>query len=493
MRWLSWMTGGSLVAIAVLAFAPSCGGSKNGDGGFSPDGSTYGEGGGSGSSGGVNEVGTFGGDTGTNRGLRAEVLGGPAQRDRLQRQRRHGVPRGPGVLGDLVRPGVRQRRRQQEHLRLRVLRGGPRRHLGRAGRVLRDVHREHVDVAREHHRRLGRTDHQRRHRAPSSRTAAAPHSPTSRSAAPRLQPGQVAILFLNDWNNGQPPSPPLNFACPAGVAPAFTTTDGAVHGTAMGKAFHVKTDRPVVAYDIFPFGGGQSAATSGTLLVPTSAWDVNYIAVNAYAQSQLAAVDGAAPSLDIVASQPNTTVTISPVAAITGGTGVAARREGNAHEVRPREPGRLRPVLAARGADGHAHPRRQARRRVGRGVVPQHRRQHVLLRLRAPGALPGQDAGPRVRPGALPRPLQRRRREHAVAFVGAVAGTTLTYEPDRRRTARPRPSASGSSSQFNTIAALRRAQPGRRAPLLHLGAHDGRRHGEPRPGRTAAGTPSSST
>jgi hypothetical protein len=106
--------------------------------------------------------------------------------------------------------------------------------------------------------------------------------------------------------------------------------DGAVHGTAIGKAFHIKTDRPVVAYDIFPFGGGQSAATSATLLIPTSAWDVNYVAVNAFTKDVI--VPQAQPFLEVVASQANTKVTISPTAAIVGGTGVAPTGQGQPHD-----------------------------------------------------------------------------------------------------------------------------------------------------------------
>jgi hypothetical protein len=140
-----------------------------------------------------------------------------------------------------------------------------------------------------------------------------------------LQPGQVAILFLSQAPNLTSPQPELKFTCPTGVTPAFAQ-DGSVRGTSLGKSFHVKTDRPVVAYDMFPFGGGQSAATSATLLVPTSAWDTNYIAVNAYGKDVLVAQ--AQPFVEIVASEPNTTVTISPVAAIVGGTGVPAAPKG---------------------------------------------------------------------------------------------------------------------------------------------------------------------
>jgi hypothetical protein len=132
-----------------------------------------------------------------------------------------------------------------------------------------------------------------------------------------LQPGQVAILFLDAAS--------AEYACPAGITAAFST-DGAVHGTATGKAFHVKTDRPVVSYDIFPFGGGSSAATSATLLVPTSAWDVNYIAVNPFAKD--VQVPQAQPFIEIVASVANTTVSISPTSAIVGGTGIPATAQG---------------------------------------------------------------------------------------------------------------------------------------------------------------------
>ena len=134
----------------------------------------------------------------------------------------------------------------------------------------------------------------------------------------QLQPSQVAILFL-----AQDSTAGGTVTCPAGVSPAIAA-DGAAHGTTIGEAFHIKTSAPVVAYDIFPYGGGSAAITSATLLLPTSSWDTNYIAVNAFAQSVVAKFAGAQPSLDIVAQQDGTMVTILPIAAITGGTGVPA-------------------------------------------------------------------------------------------------------------------------------------------------------------------------
>src|SRR5271169_6440154 len=67
MRWIHCLTGGSLASIALVAFAPSCGGNNHGGGFAGLDGSVNGDGSSSGGSGsGGDEVGMFGGDdTGT--------------------------------------------------------------------------------------------------------------------------------------------------------------------------------------------------------------------------------------------------------------------------------------------------------------------------------------------------------------------------------------------------------------------------------------------
>lgn len=134
-----------------------------------------------------------------------------------------------------------------------------------------------------------------------------------------LQPNEVAILFLARFGN-------TLTNCPAGITPAFTTADAAVHGTGYGRAFHITTSAPVVAYDIFPYGGGASAATSATLLLPTSAWDTDYVGVDAFRKSTV--VVEAQPSMALVGAEDNTTVTIRPTAAIVGGAGVASAAQG---------------------------------------------------------------------------------------------------------------------------------------------------------------------
>ncbi|HTK75145.1 MAG TPA: IgGFc-binding protein, partial [Gemmataceae bacterium] len=140
----------------------------------------------------------------------------------------------------------------------------------------------------------------------------------------KIPPGEVAILFLNRFGVASPPG--LNINCPFGITPAITNVDAAVHGTGRGKAFHIKTDAPVSAYDILPYGGGQSALTSATLLLPTSAWHTNYVAVDAFRDG---APTLASPFIEVVAQEDNTSVTINPAADVVAGTDVTAAPKGS--------------------------------------------------------------------------------------------------------------------------------------------------------------------
>ena len=90
-----------------------------------------------------------------------------------------------------------------------------------------------------------------------------------------LQPGQVAVVFLA-YALGFG-----NVACPAAIGGAAVGTEAQLSGTGVGTAFRLQTDQPVVAYQMLPYGGGAAAATGASLLLPTSAWGTNYIAVSA--------------------------------------------------------------------------------------------------------------------------------------------------------------------------------------------------------------------
>ncbi len=133
----------------------------------------------------------------------------------------------------------------------------------------------------------------------------------------QLPPGQIAILFLAD----SPQPAPLPTRCPAGVVAGYTQAAASSGLTAIIKAFHITTSAPVVAYDIFPYGGAQSYISSATLLVPTSAWDTNYIGVDAFAKS-LVAGELAQPFLQVVAAENDTRVTLLPTVPIVGSADV---------------------------------------------------------------------------------------------------------------------------------------------------------------------------
>lgn len=134
--------------------------------------------------------------------------------------------------------------------------------------------------------------------------------------------GQIAILFLNRF--GFSPLG-LNTDCPKGIVPAVHNEDAARHGTGIGNAFRITTTAPVVVYDIYPYGGGQSALTSATMLLPTTAWGNNYIAVSPHGNG---AFIGGQPFVEVVAQQDNTSVTILPSAPITAGNGVPGSPKG---------------------------------------------------------------------------------------------------------------------------------------------------------------------
>jgi hypothetical protein len=137
--------------------------------------------------------------------------------------------------------------------------------------------------------------------------------------------GQVAILFLNRF--GASPLG-LNTDCPPGIVPAISTFDTAPHGTVIGRAFHIQSTKRVVAYDIYPYGGGQSALTSATLLLPATSWGDNYVAVTAFGDGAGFGSFGSFPVMAIVAHQDNTEVTINPKVDLVGGTGVPGTAAG---------------------------------------------------------------------------------------------------------------------------------------------------------------------
>jgi hypothetical protein len=135
-----------------------------------------------------------------------------------------------------------------------------------------------------------------------------------------LPPGQVAVLFMSSDPGSANAGFKLN--CPVAQALAGGT---AVVGSGRGTAFTIKTDAPVSAYDILPYGGASSFLPSAELLLPTSAWGTNYVAV----VPQLPSTGGPQWG-QVVASENGTTVTINPTSNLPAAGGLPAAPKGTA-------------------------------------------------------------------------------------------------------------------------------------------------------------------
>lgn len=137
-----------------------------------------------------------------------------------------------------------------------------------------------------------------------------------------LPPGEVAVLFLAGPDGAPGSSEPV---CPK---PSAVYAGALLHEqSGIGQSFRIESDVPVVSYQISPYGGVKAAVTGASLLIPTSAWGTNYVAVNA------AETDIAMASMNIVAMDDDTTVTLLPKAAVTGGGGIPAGPAGEAIDI----------------------------------------------------------------------------------------------------------------------------------------------------------------
>ena len=129
----------------------------------------------------------------------------------------------------------------------------------------------------------------------------------------------MAIVFLNNTNEASG----LKVNCPASVQAAITTENMVLHGTNIGNAMQIQTSVPAVVYDIYPYGGAKSYISSATLLLPTTAWDTNYVAT-----TMGNTPSSFTPGVDFVAREDGTTVTVLPSTNITAANGVAGATKG---------------------------------------------------------------------------------------------------------------------------------------------------------------------
>ncbi len=135
-----------------------------------------------------------------------------------------------------------------------------------------------------------------------------------------IAPNSMAIVFLNQVQSADG----YHVACPNGTKAAIESEDVEPNGTSLANALELKTSVPAVVYDIYPFGGASSYMPSATLLLPTTAWDTNYVTTT---MSEWNA-GNSIPGIDFVGMQDNTTVTLLPTTDITAANGVAGAKKG---------------------------------------------------------------------------------------------------------------------------------------------------------------------
>lgn len=236
-----------------------------------------------------------------------------------------------------------------------------------------------------------------------------------------LAPGEVVILFLGGGaSNTSGVKCPIPSAFPHGASAGMQ-----VNGTGRGRGVRIRSDVPVVAYQMFPYGGGQAAVTGASLLLPTSVWDTNYIAVNAYERSQLA---GTNPSMTLVAMEDATEITILPHVAIQGGNGVASSPAGTpvTYTLQAGET-----LQIAQAAELTGSPI-EATKPIG--LFAAHACMNVPANVRFCDH--GEQQIPPVRAlgseyvGVTHRPRTDKPENPPWRIIGAVDGTQLFYEPD---------------------------------------------------------------
>lgn len=232
-----------------------------------------------------------------------------------------------------------------------------------------------------------------------------------------LSAADVAMIFLDD---GQfPPCPHAAFDI------------ASFRGTGIGStAVRITSDAPVVAYQMLPYGAAGAAITGSTLLLPTSAWDTNYLAVDAYGPSL---IFDSVPSLSIVAAEDATKVTLLPGVDVLGGSagpgaGVPATTKGQALTVEL-SAGQVLQISQTEELTGSPV---QADKPVGLFGG------HTCMNVPATASLcdHGEQQIPPVRALGSEYVGVPYRQRSSIAeqprwrFMGAADGTTLTFSPD---------------------------------------------------------------
>ncbi len=130
-----------------------------------------------------------------------------------------------------------------------------------------------------------------------------------------IPPRQVKVINLSGSNQGKQ---------------GYYTGDAGFLGTgiALGRAFRISSDQPIIATQFNPIGGASGYTTDASLLLPTHTLGPDYIHL-AWNRGF-----GVGSTLSIVATEDNTKITVNPTASTPAGmNGLPAMTAGQATEV----------------------------------------------------------------------------------------------------------------------------------------------------------------
>jgi len=130
-----------------------------------------------------------------------------------------------------------------------------------------------------------------------------------------IEPRQVKVINLSGSNQGKQ---------------GFYTGDAGFLGTgvALGRAFRIKSDQPIVATQFNPIGGATGHTTDASLLLPTHTLGPDYIHL-AWSRGF-----GAGSTMIVAATEDNTTITVTPTENTPAGmNGLPAMTKGQPTDV----------------------------------------------------------------------------------------------------------------------------------------------------------------
>jgi len=238
---------------------------------------------------------------------------------------------------------------------------------------------------------------------------------------------QVGVLFLSSHPDSVFPENGVKMNCP--ITPAVNAST-MLEGSGKGVAFHITSDTPVSAYDILPYGGARSHFPSAELLFPTSAWGDNYVAIATMPGTHVPAGPLWA---QVLATSADTEIQVLPTVDLPASTVFGAAAKGKTATF-TLQPGEYLQWQLATGSNDVSGSIILANKPVA--VMTGNR----FFRLQPTPAPGGESTHQQILPVRalsseyVAAPYETRRKDLAAEeipyrLVGAVDGTTLTFDP----------------------------------------------------------------